>query len=123
MKQFVRVIDLSLSLCLCCPSHATRVRLFTGDDNARIKVRSTGYPETNPRFISNSVVSNGGAFWFYCPPMFTFMILVDQIVTEKEKRLRLGMRTMGLKVRFFHARERTSADLHSRTACFGSAGF
>ena len=75
------------------------MRVFTGNPDARIEVNSTGYPESDPRFVSNSVVSNGGAFWFYCPPMFTFMILVDQIVSEKEKRLRLGMRTMGLKVR------------------------
>lgn len=81
------------------------MRVFSGDPDARIQVRSAGYPETDPRFVSNSVVSNGGAFWFYCPPMFTFMILVDQIVTEKEKRLRLGMRTMGLKVRSLNTRE------------------
>ncbi len=48
-----------------------------------------------------AVVANGGAFWFYCPPMFTFMILVNQIVSEKENKLRMGMRIMGLKDSMF----------------------
>jgi hypothetical protein len=37
-----------------------------------------------------------GAFWFYCPPMFNFIILLNQIVTENELQLRTSMRTMGL---------------------------
>ena len=96
MRLFVRSITMP-----SLQSYNFAVQIFTGDPNARIEVNSTGYPESDPRFVSNSVVSNGGAFWFYCPPMFTFMILVDQIVTEKEKKLRLGMRTMGLKVGCF----------------------
>lgn len=47
------------------------MRVRTGDPTASIAVQSAGYPISDPRFVSNSVVSNGGAFWFYCPPMFT----------------------------------------------------
>ena len=33
----------------------------------------------------------------YVPPMITFFVLLTEIVLEKENRLRLGMRMMGLK--------------------------
>jgi hypothetical protein len=33
--------------------------------------------------------------------MFTFMILLSQIVTEKERKLRMGMQMMGLKDSMF----------------------
>lgn len=65
-------------------------------NNTHIASSSAGYPIQHPRFVSDSVVSNGGAFWFYCPPMFTFMILLNQIVTEKQEKLRMGMKIMGL---------------------------
>src|SRR5690606_12107911 len=32
-----------------------------------------------------------------CPPMLNLIVLMNQIVTEKELKLRLGMRMMGLR--------------------------
>lgn len=37
-----------------------------------------------------------GVFWFYCPPMFNFLLFMIKITSEKEKKLRMGMSIVGL---------------------------
>ena len=39
-----------------------------------------------------------GPVFFFCPPMLVFIILLNTIVNEKEKKLRQGMNIMGLSV-------------------------
>lgn len=53
------------------------------------------YPYTN-RINTYDVVAANGATWFFVPPMITFFIVLTEMVTEKENKLRLGMRMMGL---------------------------
>jgi len=67
------------------------------NQNISIQVGLKGFPQVVPSLSAASVVGSMGALWFYCPPMFNFMILLNQIVTENELKLRLSMRTMGLK--------------------------
>ncbi|KAL0477482.1 hypothetical protein AKO1_008212 [Acrasis kona] len=72
------------------------LRVNSPDPNANISIHSAGFPEVLPAFMNQNVVSQLGAFWFYCPPVFNFIILLNQIVTENELKLRLTMGTMGL---------------------------
>ncbi|KAL0485025.1 ABC Transporter A family protein [Acrasis kona] len=65
--------------------------------NASINIQTRGFPKVVPQLSASNVVGTMGALWFYCPPMFNFMILLNQLVTENELKLRLSMRTMGLK--------------------------
>eukprot|EP00761_Pharyngomonas_kirbyi_P004790 gb/GECH01004795.1/.p1 GENE.gb/GECH01004795.1/~~gb/GECH01004795.1/.p1 ORF type:complete len:886 (+),score=205.13 gb/GECH01004795.1/:1-2658(+) len=65
--------------------------------NVSMNISSRGYPQAAPGFVGSSVVAIAGGFWFYCPPMLNFIVLMNQIVTEKELKLRLGMKMMGLK--------------------------
>jgi hypothetical protein len=60
-----------------------------------INIKLGGFPKAMPKITG--IVSTVGSLWFYCPPMFNFMILLTQIVAEKESKLHLCMRTMGLK--------------------------
>jgi len=47
--------------------------------------------------LSFSAVKSYGALFFYCGSMFFFIILLYEIVYEREHKLRQGMRMMGLK--------------------------
>ena len=53
------------------------------------------FPKTPPRIQGYDVVS-ASQNWFYVPPMITFFLLLTEIVHEKEMRLRIGMKMMGL---------------------------
>ena len=49
------------------------------------------------RFLEGyDVVAVTGGFYFYLPPMITFVVLLTEIVREKEKKLRLGLSLMGM---------------------------
>ena len=87
-----------------------------------ITISSMGFPATKPRFLTSSglcspfctgkliaflltlpvfpflVVQIIGPVFFYCPPMFLFILLLNEIVDEKQKKLRQGMKVMGLSV-------------------------
>ena len=80
--------------------------LLLSIDNALLKSEApqgqieslcAGFPVPYPRFITNDIVTNSGAFWFYCPPMFIFILVLNQIVLEKELKVRQAMKTMGLR--------------------------
>ena len=44
-----------------------------------------------------AAVSTYGILFFYCGMMFSFVIIIYQIVYEKERHLKQGMKLMGLK--------------------------
>lgn len=91
-------------------------------DQAKINISIScmGFPATKPRFLTTSglyllwppihlnliplfmftflVVQIVGPVFFYCPPMFLFILLLHEIVDEKQKKLRQGMKVMGLSV-------------------------
>lgn len=46
---------------------------------------------------SNTSVRDYGSLFFYFASSFFFVVLVYEVVTEKERKLRLGMQTMGLR--------------------------
>jgi hypothetical protein len=62
-----------------------------------LNVTLRSFPEPKPRVAGYDVVAANGGIWFYVPPMVTFFILLTEVVAEKEQRLRLGMRMMGLR--------------------------
>jgi hypothetical protein len=47
------------------------------------------------------VIQMAGPVFFFCPPMLIFILLLNQIVREKELRLRQGMNIMGLSDSMF----------------------
>lgn len=42
------------------------------------------------------MTATAGAFYFFIPPMVTFIIILNEIAREKENRLRLGLNIMGM---------------------------
>ena len=48
------------------------------------------------RLETYDVAAQNGGLWFFLPTMIIFFITFTEIVTEKELKLRLGMRMMGL---------------------------
>ncbi|KAH3757745.1 ABC transporter [Pelomyxa schiedti] len=67
------------------------------DSAASITVGVAPAPQPEPRFPSFDVVASFGGVWFYLPPMITFFMVLNEIVMEKESRIRLGMSMMGMK--------------------------
>jgi len=65
--------------------------------NVTLDVNYRSYPRAKTRISQYDVVASDGGVWFYVPPMVIFFILLTEVVTEKEQRLRLGMRMMGMK--------------------------
>lgn len=49
----------------------------------------------------NDTVQSYGVLFFFCAMMFVFVVLIYQIVFEKDKNLKLGMQLMGLKESVF----------------------
>lgn len=61
---------------------------------AAFELYESVYPEIAP---PSDAVKTYGILFFYCGGMFFFIILLYQIVYEKEHKLRQGMRMMGLR--------------------------
>ena len=56
-----------------------------------------GYPITVNRFLKGyDIVTDVGVFYFYIPPMVTFVVMLIEIVREKEYRMRHGLAVMGM---------------------------
>jgi len=56
------------------------------------------YPEITFRAFENiSVMTTKGSFYLLIIPMLTFIFITTDILKEKEKSLRKGMMTMGLR--------------------------
>eukprot|EP00743_Colponemidia_sp_Colp-15_P008092 GILK01008768.1.p1 GENE.GILK01008768.1~~GILK01008768.1.p1 ORF type:complete len:953 (+),score=144.68 GILK01008768.1:132-2990(+) len=69
----------------------------TGKTVPTIEVSTQSFPQTaNRRLIGVDVVSSEGAFWFFIPPMVSFVVVLSEIVREKEQRLRQGLSVMGM---------------------------
>jgi ABC-type multidrug transport system ATPase subunit len=68
----------------------------TGKD-VRLEVSWKTMPRAALRVEGFDVVATNGAQWFYIPSMVVFILLLVEMTTEKEKKLRVGMQMMGLK--------------------------
>jgi hypothetical protein len=62
-----------------------------------VKTQWKMFPRAVLRVEGYDVVAANGAQWFFVPATICFMLLLNEIATEKEKKLRLGMQMMGLR--------------------------
>ncbi|KAJ3123094.1 ATP-binding cassette sub- A member 1 [Nowakowskiella sp. JEL0407] len=65
--------------------------------STNIDISLKDWPKYAPTRVSDNVISSLGPTFFFCTQMVIFIIQLNQIVTEKEKKLREGMQMMGLK--------------------------
>jgi hypothetical protein len=86
--SFVRGLDEAIISHLNDPSATV-----TADIDVSIK----DWPLIPPSQVSDSIVQQLGPVFFFCSEMLIFINVLNQIVTEKELKLRHGMEVMGLK--------------------------
>ena len=65
--------------------------------NVTLNVVRRPFPTVAFNTALNDTVSTYGILFFYCGMMFSFVIIIYQIVYEKERHLKKGMKLMGLK--------------------------
>jgi hypothetical protein len=67
-----------------------------------IEVDHEEYPHISNRFFKGyDVVGQTGAFYFFIPPMVTFVVLLIETTREKEYKLRLGLSVMGMNAKSY----------------------
>lgn len=74
----------------------TAIFRLQGYQGLDIAADSRPFPYPPPRLKGFDVVAVVGAIWFFIIPMLTFFVLLTEIVQEKELRIRIGMRMMGM---------------------------
>ena len=68
------------------------------DDGIQFNMKYANYPSMPLRIYTNfSEMAVEGAFYLLLIPMLTFIFITTDILKEKEKSLRKGMMTMGLR--------------------------
>jgi hypothetical protein len=68
-----------------------------GQEVPELSITLQEYPIVTSRYSDGyNVVTTSGAFYFFIPPMVTFVVLLIEIVREKEYRLRQGLAVMGM---------------------------
>ena len=65
--------------------------------DVEIDVTVKDWPEIPSAGLSNRVITQFGKVFFFCSPIFVFMSGINQIMMEKEKKLRIAMEYMGLQ--------------------------
>lgn len=71
---------------------------FVSGQKKKLSIDVQSFPRPTNRWMSGyDIVSDTGAFYFFIPPMVTFVVLLIEIVREKEYRLRFGLLMMGMK--------------------------
>ncbi|KAH9275975.1 hypothetical protein BASA83_001782 [Batrachochytrium salamandrivorans] len=73
----------------------------TAKVTANIDITLRDWPIVPPAVLSDTIVQNLGPVFFFCCSMVIFINSLNQIVTEKEQRLRHSMEIMGLKPMVF----------------------
>lgn len=67
------------------------------DSNQIFDVKVEHFPSPTNRFLEGyDIVTDVGVFYFFIPPMVTFVVILIEIVREKEYRLRHGLSMMGM---------------------------
>lgn len=62
-----------------------------------INLSYSDYPSAENRFFQGAdIVSSSGAFYFFFPPMITFVVILMEIVREKDLKLRKSLLIIGL---------------------------
>ncbi|KAL2914225.1 hypothetical protein HK105_206322 [Polyrhizophydium stewartii] len=85
---FVRGLDEAIITVLDDPTATVK---------ANIDISLKDWPLIPPSHLSDSVVLPLGPVFFFCSEMIIFINVLNQIVTEKELKLRHGMEVMGLR--------------------------
>ena len=57
-------------------------------ERPEIEIRESSFPLIEDRLFHNIDVIAGGSFYFFCSPMATFVIILMEVVREKELHLR-----------------------------------
>jgi hypothetical protein len=93
------------------PKHPELTRLKVDIDNSYLKLYTDSkglpsrkmnatiqsFPVTQNRFLQNAdIVSSSGAFYFLFPPMICFVVLLLEIIREKDLKLRKSLLIIGL---------------------------
>eukprot|EP00002_Diphylleia_rotans_P007930 TRINITY_DN1758_c0_g1_i16.p1 TRINITY_DN1758_c0_g1~~TRINITY_DN1758_c0_g1_i16.p1 ORF type:complete len:1757 (-),score=347.90 TRINITY_DN1758_c0_g1_i16:421-5691(-) len=73
------------------------------EEHVNIDILSKPYPVPPNRNKQYDVVADQGGIWFYIPPMITFFVMLTEVVSEKESKIRVGMKMMGMKNVIFWA--------------------
>ena len=83
--------------------------LSTNRSHASISASSRRFPIPPNRFSGVDVAGGQAGIFFYVPPMVAFFHTLMELVDEKERGVRLGMHTMGLRVGAFWTAEGVKA--------------
>jgi ABC-type multidrug transport system ATPase subunit len=87
----------SLSVKLAMDSAIFDFYSGSSDNSQKFKGEVQHYPITVNRYLNGyDIVTDVGVFYFYIPPMVTFVVLLIEIVREKEYRMRHGLAVMGM---------------------------
>ncbi|KAL4479229.1 hypothetical protein ABPG72_011441 [Tetrahymena utriculariae] len=74
-----------------------QVKLTKNTINQRVQIVQQDYPISPSRFTTGyDVVTSNGAFYFFVPIMINFIITINEILREKQKKLRQGITVMGM---------------------------
>ena len=67
------------------------------ESKSLLSIEVQNYPMPPNRFLDGfDIVSKVGVFYFFIPPMVTFVVILIEIVREKEYKLRHGLCMMGM---------------------------
>lgn len=67
------------------------------EDHQYLYVSEQSYPRIPNRFIEGiDVAGNYGAYYFFAPYLLNFLVLINELLQEKDKKLRQGLVVMGL---------------------------
>ena len=73
------------------------ISYYSGGQNSSVTYQAQAFPAPTERWMDGyNVVTTSGAFYFFIPPMVTFVVILIEVVREKEHRLRHGLAMMGM---------------------------
>ena len=73
------------------------ISYYSGGQNSSLTYEAQAFPAPTNRWMDGyDIVTTSGAFYFFIPPMVTFVVMLIEIVREKEYRLRHGLAMMGM---------------------------
>jgi len=71
-------------------------REITAFNNTNLDLNLKDWPKVRPNTLTDGTVSQFGSMFFFCSAMIIFISVLNNVVYEKEMRLRDAMSTMGL---------------------------
>jgi ABC-type multidrug transport system ATPase subunit len=71
---------------------------YKKNSTEQISVEIQSFPRPMDRYLNGfDIVSKVGVFYFYIPPMVTFVVILIELVREKEHKLRNGLAIIGMR--------------------------